>query len=482
VTFVVRIKNIYGDITTGRQDNAVYQRKYGRGMRRAYKEVKPASSPLQKEQNERFKSAVLWIKSLTNDEKDAAKQYCKDHHVGNSIGEPIHWYNWLKNFVLSVPKFTLIDSVTNRYKVVHPGIFGITEFDSDGNVLFDIDDLTNLSDQRFLGLYEQVCNGYTSMVRVTTISGNEFEFFVSPSIPPRPDFLSDWNYYVDIPIVGSPDGNLSNYTMLQLVIDYVPSKMNSDFSDIRFSNFDCTVLYSHTLVSKIDEEHAVFDIMIPSIPSVEGTVIKCFYGNPNASDSSNPDGTYLFSDFFDSSQLNTEKWTVLSGTWTLDNVFTEYELNAGNPMGAVIETNQIFTEDNVIVECKVRSYDGFNRIRRIKLVDSSNPSIYNSLWMRWDQNYLRFIKTGEALGTRVTSDLSSYVQYHVIIGKINDDWYVAKDGSPIISQSNWLNISSYKLQLVCESYEDARFDDIKVYKVTPNPPSFGEIGEEQSYV
>lgn len=175
---MVKIRNIYGDINIGRHDNAVYQRKYGRAMRRVYKEVKPASSPLQKEQNERFKSTIAWIKRLSNEEKESAKQYCRDHNIGSAVGEPIHWYNWLKNFGLKVPVFKILDSETSKYRVSHPGIYKIEEFSSSGESLFSVDDLTNFVEGRYLSLFEQTPTSGASLIRVTTISGHDYEYTV----------------------------------------------------------------------------------------------------------------------------------------------------------------------------------------------------------------------------------------------------------------------------------------------------------------
>lgn len=171
---MVRVNNIFGDITTGKSGEAVYQRKYGRGMRRLYKEVKPSSSPGQIEQNENFKKTIAWIKTLTAQEKQAVKKYCREKKIGNKIGEPIHWYNWLKSLGLKKARIRLIDEENMRYRIEHNAIFSVREIDSFGKVKVEIDGLSDLLDSRYLDVFEYDKKYADSILEVTTLPGIKY--------------------------------------------------------------------------------------------------------------------------------------------------------------------------------------------------------------------------------------------------------------------------------------------------------------------
>ena len=173
---MVRVNNIFGDITTGKSGEAVYQRKYGRGMRRLYNKVKPSSSPGQIEQNENFKKTIAWIKTLTAQEKQAVKKYCREKKIGNKIGEPIHWYNWLKSLGLERPKFKVINESKGTYQISHNAIYSVEELDSSGRVVNFVDDLTNILDFRYLKQFQQDPSTITTIIKVTVLPGIIYEY------------------------------------------------------------------------------------------------------------------------------------------------------------------------------------------------------------------------------------------------------------------------------------------------------------------
>lgn len=173
---MVRVTNVFGDITTGRHGEAVYQRKYGRGMRRLYKELKPSDSPSQLEQQRKFKESIAWVQSLNYLEKQAIKDYCKTSRIGYREGEPIHWYNWAKSLGMKRPTFTIVNSVTGEYKVNHPAILKIEEVDEAGDNVFETDDLSDVIEGRYTSFYQQVPDKKVSLVRVTILPGMEFEY------------------------------------------------------------------------------------------------------------------------------------------------------------------------------------------------------------------------------------------------------------------------------------------------------------------
>lgn len=173
---MVKIKNIYGDICIGRKDNAVYQRKYGQAMRRVYNDNKPPATPLQEAQRDKFKEGIAYAKSLSKAEIGAIKEYMKEKNIGWNDGDPIHWFNWAKNLSLITVEFNVFNEVTQEYRVKHPAISKIEELDADRNIVFTIDDLSNILDKRFLDTYIQTPIGSCRFVRVTTLPGKVFEY------------------------------------------------------------------------------------------------------------------------------------------------------------------------------------------------------------------------------------------------------------------------------------------------------------------
>lgn len=173
---MVKIKNIYGDVCTGRKDNAVYQRKYGQAMRRVYNDNKPPASPLQEAQRDKFKEGIAYAESLNKAERDAIKAYMKEKNIGWKDGDPIHWYNWAKSIAMKQPEYRVLDSVTGRYRFSHPAILKIEELDIDGNVLFSMDDLSNIMDGRFQEQWMQTPASGAALVRATTLAGQAYEY------------------------------------------------------------------------------------------------------------------------------------------------------------------------------------------------------------------------------------------------------------------------------------------------------------------
>jgi len=78
---MVKIRNIYGDEYRGKQRNAVYQRKYGRQIRRIKEDKKANRAPAQLEQQRRFKIGISWYKSLSYFEKEGLKLFLNERGI-----------------------------------------------------------------------------------------------------------------------------------------------------------------------------------------------------------------------------------------------------------------------------------------------------------------------------------------------------------------------------------------------------------------
>jgi len=73
VAAMVKIRNVYGDEYRGKQKHAVYQKRYGKQIRRLKEEHKRNDSPAQREQQRRFRVGLSWYKSLSYEEKEGLK-------------------------------------------------------------------------------------------------------------------------------------------------------------------------------------------------------------------------------------------------------------------------------------------------------------------------------------------------------------------------------------------------------------------------
>lgn len=172
---MVKVNNIFGDIKKGKQDNAIYQLKYGQQIRRAaYKEVKDPS-PRQITQRNLFKDAVEWVKSLTSSEKTSLKKYYRKTYHSWKPGEPSTWYNWAKTFVMTTPSLKYVASYPYTYTITHPSILKIEELNSYGEVLFSSDGLSDLLSEKITNNYTKDPNPQTTTIRITTLPGIEYE-------------------------------------------------------------------------------------------------------------------------------------------------------------------------------------------------------------------------------------------------------------------------------------------------------------------
>jgi len=110
---------------------------------------------------------------------------------------------------------------------------------------------------------------------------------------------------------------------IQLNVQY-DSDMNSDFSDLRFTDSDGQTLISYWVESYASSDSAVVWVKVPDIPASSTETIYMYYGNPSATSESNPDDTFdLFVDFTQdgvnthggsSQDVDSEQWEIIDDT------------------------------------------------------------------------------------------------------------------------------------------------------------------------
>jgi len=89
---------------------------------------------------------------------------------------------------------------------------------------------------------------------------------------------------------------------------YLNSHARSDFGDVRFAND--AILLNYWMESKVDSDYAIFWVQVVGDLSSSSVTIYIYYGNNDATTTSNGTNTFpLFDDFLGSS-LDTTKWAV----------------------------------------------------------------------------------------------------------------------------------------------------------------------------
>lgn len=98
-------------------------------------------------------------------------------------------------------------------------------------------------------------------------------------------------------------------------------KAKNDWSDIRFTEYDGETLLNYWIEEKLNGDHAVVWVKLPSVWVPENALIYLYYGNAAATDQSDPDATFIFFDDFNDASIDPNKWDV--GTQGQGGSYTE---------------------------------------------------------------------------------------------------------------------------------------------------------------
>ena len=110
------------------------------------------------------------------------------------------------------------------------------------------------------------------------------------------------------PVIIDNTLNPNNLVDYQVKINVAyDSDMNSDFSDLRFTDSDEVTLIPYRIESYTASVSAVVWVKVPSIPASSTETIYMYYGNPSASSMSDGDATFEFFDDFETAYVS--GWT-----------------------------------------------------------------------------------------------------------------------------------------------------------------------------
>lgn len=309
-------------------------------------------------------------------------------------------------------------------------------------------------------------------------------------------FPEGWGYYKEYDQPGTADGEQTDY-QVNITVTHVTDKMLGDFGDVRFTLTDNTELDYH-LLSYTASTSAVFVVKIPTLPT-GGVTLRVWYGNPDATTTSDPESVYDFYDDFNDGSLDLSKWTWIResiGNWdegvteagklNIKTQNTEIYGTANN--AAVLRTNQQFT-DNFIAECTLKLTPTANFQRGMLIIYTNDNKhigigrIYNSY-----QGGRKLIVQNEIDGTTSEYYTNGDVnELKVKISKLGTDYLCYYDigANWVLFQTRTNNsITNPYISLVSQSYSrgggglNVFYDDVKVYKTTANPPATGSFGSE----
>ena len=133
-------------------------------------------------------------------------------------------------------------------------------------------------------------------------------------VPAGTSSYLDWQWKTRKPVNVSIGTAQTNYP-LNLTVSY-SAGMNSDFSDLRFSNVAATAALPYYIESKTDGSTANVWVNVGSLNTSNGTQLYMYYNNSAATSESNGGATFFFYDGFDN--YSTPDQIASLGGWGIE--------------------------------------------------------------------------------------------------------------------------------------------------------------------
>jgi hypothetical protein len=255
--------------------------------------------------------------------------------------------------------------------------------------------------------------------------------------------------------------------------------MNTDFSDLRFTNTAETTELGYWIEIKEDSKYAYVWVMVnEKITASANTSIFMYYGNVGASTTSNISQAFLFGDDFNDGSIDTNRWnqTVGAGVvWTEDNG----AMNGTGGAGTLSYLSSPFKISNATIEYKaspVHTTKWMGVAGRIAIVDEYEDlylfsSGYGSKKMGIGKDW------GDGIANNVASvsyfNLGKYYRFYAKMNGPTLNFTLFEDGSSI--QGNDTTYQDGHVALY--HFSPVSFDWFGVRNVTKYEPViyFGDI-------
>lgn len=240
---------------------------------------------------------------------------------------------------------------------------------------------------------------------------------------------------------------------------YLNERCRTDFGDIRFTSSDGETPLSYWMEKKVDGDYAVFWVKVPFIPASPNTVtIYIYYGNENATTTSDPDSTLELYDPCESLEGWTLRVSAPGYTASVDS-------SHGHPPPCFIISGDNWAEDyNQFI------YKTINKPEGVGLRIIVDHEGYHG-WYTEAFTMIFFYTTDNVLIKAINLD-----------GHIND-WYYNREVREIADIANYTSLwVGFGLRDAWQAdwHQHARFDNIRIMKYVESEPIHGVWGPEES--
>jgi hypothetical protein len=170
--------------------------------------------------------------------------------------------------------------------------------------------------------------------------------------------MSSWAYRETVRITNGSTTDTLNDHQVEVVLNtqaYIAAgKMNSDGSDIRFTNNTGCTLLPYAISSGINTTTTTIWVRVPKLNANSTTTLYLYYGNPSASAAGNSDSVFLAFDDFSGTTLDTNRWTSVTSPTGSITVGSGKIVFSG--VGSIRSKQRFYTP--VVFEMKVDSVAG----------------------------------------------------------------------------------------------------------------------------
>ena len=306
-----------------------------------------------------------------------------------------------------------------------------------------------------------------------------------------PAWLTGWSYRKSH-VINSSSGAGSNY-QVKITVHYgsdsdsgedvyCNSHCRTDFGDVRFTDNDETTLLDYWIESKTDSDNAVFWVEVADDLSSSAVTIYIYYGKSDATypfgdDQAEMDATFPFADHYYGSSLDTDKWSVISGTVSVTG--GECILNPSKAAIAEMKSNtfvfgynyammdRAMADDDTTQLCSAR-YDANNRI--VTYIDWGVPHL-------WFRTY-----SGGSYTTTQVDITVADIYFRWEWTRVSGTVKAYRDGSLYATHTDNLPTQDLFIRFYAGATDRAVCDWVAVRKFVDPEPSHGSWGSEETPV
>jgi hypothetical protein len=222
----------------------------------------------------------------------------------------------------------------------------------------------------------------------------------------RSGWLNGWNFRQPIIIKRNQDLN-SNRAIVKIEMNY-QNGMQENFSDLRFTDQDGVSLFNYHLGEREDGQFGRFFVKVPFSEGSSEKLIYSYWGNPSATNESNP---YLTFDWYDDFTTKTNnKYEIISGDFEWDTPLGLLRSKSSNGNEPAIISLKDFTAKDFILEGRMASgyWEGAS-ILKYRFQNDDNfwqlVIVNNEGQNKLGQIYLEKIIDGRGIKVKLVSDL-----------------------------------------------------------------------------